>query len=100
MAEDKRDMIAILKAIAESPKRDNSAYHQAIAEARQAFEEAEIALGGPVEVRTKTKMKRNGDYIVKWTFKRLTCKSCFRLRYFGLEVQWFSRNECQVAGLL
>jgi hypothetical protein len=73
MAEDKRDMIALLKAIAESPKRDNSAYHQAIAEARQAFEEAEIALGGPVvEVRTKTKTKRNGDYIVKWTFKRLT----------------------------
>jgi hypothetical protein len=72
MAEDKRDMIALLRAIAESPKRDNSAYHQAIAEARQAFKEAEIALGGPVEVRTKTKMKRNGDYIVKWTFKRLT----------------------------
>ncbi len=72
MAEDKLDTIALLKAIAESPKRDNSAHHQAIAEARQAFEEAEIALGGPVEVRTKTKMKRNGDYIVKWTFKRLT----------------------------
>lgn len=72
MPEDKRDMIALLMAIAESPKRDNSAYNQAIAEARQAFEDAEIALGGPVRVRTKTKMKRSGEYVVKWTFKRLT----------------------------
>lgn len=72
MAEDKPDMIALLMAIAESPKRDNSAYHQAIAEARQAFEDAEIALSGPVRVRTKTKMKRSGEYVVKWTFKRLT----------------------------
>ncbi|CAN7446039.1 hypothetical protein [Neorhizobium sp. LjRoot104] len=71
MAEDKPDMSAILKAVAESPKRDNSVYHKAIAEARQAFEDAETALGGPVEVRTKSKMKRNGDYVVKWTFRRL-----------------------------
>ncbi|CDZ57397.1 hypothetical protein [Neorhizobium galegae] len=70
MAEDKPDMSAVMKAVAESPKRDNSAYHKAIAEARQAFEEAEAALGGPVSVRTKTKMKRNGDYVVKWTFRR------------------------------
>ncbi|CDZ35092.1 Hypothetical protein NGAL_HAMBI1145_26950 [Neorhizobium galegae bv. officinalis] len=71
MAEDKPDMSALLKEVAESPKRDNSVYHKAIAEARQAFEDAESALGGPVEVRTKTKMKRNGDYVVKWTFRRL-----------------------------
>lgn len=72
MTEDKLDTIALLKAIAESPKRDNSAYHRAIAEARQAFEDAEIALGGPVRVRTKTKMKRNREYTIKWTFKRLS----------------------------
>ncbi|WP_105438004.1 hypothetical protein [Neorhizobium sp. T25_13] len=71
MAEDKPDMSALLKEVAESPKRDNSVYHRAIAEARQAFEDAESALGGPVEVRTKTKIKRNGDYVVKWTFRRL-----------------------------
>lgn len=71
MAEDKPDMEAVIKAVAESPRRDNSAYHKAIAEARQAFEDAEATLGGPVEVRTKTKTKRNGDYVVKWTFKRL-----------------------------
>ena len=71
MAEDKPDMSALLKEVAESPKRDNSVYHKAIAEARQAFEDAESALGGPVEVRTKTKIKRNGDYVVKWTFRRL-----------------------------
>ncbi|WP_246723537.1 hypothetical protein [Rhizobium sp. ARZ01] len=64
-------MIALLKAMAESPKRDNSAYHEAMAEARQAFENAEAALGGSVTVKTKTKVKRrNGAYVVKWTFKR------------------------------
>jgi hypothetical protein len=71
MADNKLDTIALLKAIADSPKRDNSAYHRAVAEARQAFEDAEIALGGPVRVRTKSKMKRSGEYTVKWTFKRL-----------------------------
>ncbi|CAN7443917.1 hypothetical protein LJR098_004108 [Rhizobium sp. LjRoot98] len=71
MAKDKLDTIALLKAIADSPKRDNSAYLRAMAEARQAFEDAEIALGGPVRVRTKAKMKRSGEYTVKWTFKRL-----------------------------
>lgn len=72
MAENKLDTIALLKAIADSPKRDNSAYHRAMAEARQAFDDAEAALGGPVRVRTKTKMKRNGDFTVKWIFKRVS----------------------------
>jgi hypothetical protein len=70
MGEETPDMIALLKAIAESPRRDNSAYHAAIAQARVAFEEAEAAMGGPVQVKTKAKMKRNGEYVVKWTFKR------------------------------
>ncbi|WP_438751601.1 hypothetical protein [Pararhizobium sp. O133] len=71
MAEDKLDTIALLKAVADSPKRDNSVYHRAMAEARQAFEAAEAMLGGPVRVKTKTKLKRDGEYTVKWTFKRL-----------------------------
>ncbi len=71
MAEDKLDTVALLKAIADCPKRDNSIYHRAMAEARQAFEDAETALGGAVRLRTKTKVKRNGDYVVKWTFKRI-----------------------------
>jgi hypothetical protein len=71
MAEDKLDTIALIKAIADSPKRDNSVYHRAMAEARQAFEDAEVALGGPVRVRIKTKLKRNGEYTFKLTFKRL-----------------------------
>jgi hypothetical protein len=69
MAENKPDIAALVKAVAESPKRDNTAYHKAIAEAREAFEDAELMLGGPVQVRTKTKIKGNGDYVVKWTFK-------------------------------
>jgi hypothetical protein len=71
MADEKLDTAALLKTIADSPKRDNSVYHRAMAEARKAFEEAEAALGGKVRVRTKTKLKRNGEYTVKWTFKRL-----------------------------
>lgn len=72
MAEDKLDTIALMRAIADSPKRDNSIYHQAMAQARQAFEDAEVELGGPVEVKMKTKRKRSGAYSVKWTFKRLS----------------------------
>nr|WP_074063145.1 MULTISPECIES: hypothetical protein [Rhizobium] len=70
MDEDKPDLTAVFKALAESPKRDNRAYHKALAEAREAFETAELALGGAFRVQMKTKMKRNGDYVVKWTFKR------------------------------
>lgn len=71
MAKDNSEMTALFNAVAQSPKRDNSVYHRAMAEARQAFETAELALGGALRVQTKTKMKRNGDYVVKWTFKRL-----------------------------
>ncbi|QFY61500.1 hypothetical protein FZ934_14465 [Rhizobium grahamii] len=69
MAKDKT-MASLVQTLAEMPKRDNSAYHKAMAEARRAFEEAEATLGGPVQVRMKTKQKRNGDYVVKWTFRR------------------------------
>jgi hypothetical protein len=66
----KPDMNAIAKALADTPRRDNTVYHQAMAEARLAFEEAERALGGPVRVKTKAKPKRNGKYVVKWVFER------------------------------
>lgn len=69
MGEDAKDMIALMQAMADSPRRDNSGYHKAMAQARRAFEEAERTLGGPVEVKAKTKRKRNGNYVVKWTFK-------------------------------
>lgn len=60
---------ALIMSLANGPKRDNSAYHRAMAEARQAFESAEAALGGAVRVKTKTKVKANGDIVVKWTFR-------------------------------
>lgn len=69
--QDKPELAALLEALAKSPRRDNTAYHQAIAEARQAFEDAQTALGGPVKVKTKTKLKRNGAYVVKWTFRKV-----------------------------
>jgi hypothetical protein len=70
MAEKKADMAALIMAVADTPRRDNSAYHRAIAEAREMFDEAEAALGGPVTVRTKAKIKPNGKYVVKWVFER------------------------------
>jgi hypothetical protein len=63
------DIVALLRAMTDSPKRDNSTYHQAMAEARKAFSEAEAAIGGPVRVKTRSKRKRNGNYVVTWTFK-------------------------------
>ena len=45
MGQDTLDIVALLDAMAESPRRDNSAYHAAMAEARRAFEDAEAALG-------------------------------------------------------
>jgi hypothetical protein len=56
--------------VAETPRRDNSRYHQAMAEAREMFDQAEAALGGPVRVKTKTKLKPNGKFVVKWVFER------------------------------
>lgn len=69
MADNDFDTMALLRAMVESPRRDNSAYHQAMAEARKAFEDAELALGGPVRVCMKAKKKRSGKYVVKWTFE-------------------------------
>lgn len=68
----KRDLSALIKAVADTPRRDNSAYHQALAEAREMFDQAEAALGGPVRIKTKTKtkLKPNGKYVVKWVFER------------------------------
>lgn len=62
-------MDALAKVLVDSPRRDNTLYHQVMAQARQAFEEAEEAIGGPAEVRMKAKRKRNGNYVVKWVFK-------------------------------
>lgn len=67
----KRDINALIKAVADTPRRDNSAYHQALAEAREMFDQAEAALGGPVKMKTKTKLKPNGKYVVKWVFERV-----------------------------
>lgn len=70
MSKDQSGMMALLKEVADSPRRDNSAYHEAMAQARLAFEAAEKALGGPVRLKMKTKKTRRGKYKVKWTFKR------------------------------
>jgi hypothetical protein len=67
----KPDMAAVLKSVAESPRRDNTAYHKAMADARMVFQNAEDALGGPVKVRKmKTKLKRSGKFVVRWVFER------------------------------
>ena len=61
---------ALVKSALEAPKRDNTAYHRAIAEVRRAFAEIDAALGPEVLVTTKRKWKRNGDYVVKTTFRK------------------------------
>ena len=74
MAIDSVQTRTLMKELADSPKRDNSAYHKALSEARAAFEEAVIAFGGPVSVKTKVKHKKNGDYVVKWVFQKVVPK--------------------------
>ncbi len=63
------DMTELMRLMAESPRRDNSAYHEAMSEARRSFAAAQAAFDVPVRVRVKTRIKRNGDYVVKFTFK-------------------------------
>jgi hypothetical protein len=63
-------MDALVKSVVETPKRDNTDYHHAIAEVRRAFAEADAALGPDIEIRTKRKWKRSGDYVVKLTFRK------------------------------
>lgn len=62
--------MALMKLVAETPKRDNTEYHHAIAQFRRAFAEADAALGPEVEVRTKGKWKHNGNYVLKMTFRK------------------------------
>jgi hypothetical protein len=79
MTRQRQDLTAIAKAVADMPRRDNSSYHQAMARAREAFAEAELALGGPVTMKAKVKMKAKtnaksgrgaGKYVVKFVFTR------------------------------
>jgi hypothetical protein len=70
LGDGKRDLTALMKSVIETPKRDNTDYHHAIAEVRRAFAEADATLGPDLRVRTKRKWKRNGDYVVKLTFRK------------------------------
>ena len=70
MAAVKPDMAAVMKAVAESPKRDNSAYHKAMADAREAFQNAEAELGGVVSGTPQAQRKRTGHYVGKGVFER------------------------------
>ena len=69
MTDAKSEINALIKAVADMPKRDNTDYHRAINEARQAFEDAETVLGCPVRVKMKTRIRRNGEYVLKWVFR-------------------------------
>lgn len=50
------------------PRRDNTAYHKAMKEAREAFAAAEVALGGPVKISSEVSLNDRGDYIMTMTF--------------------------------
>jgi len=64
------EMDALISAIVNEPKRDNSAYLAAVAQARDAIAKAEAHFGVPVKVTTKTKAKANGKFVVKLIFER------------------------------
>ncbi|MDO6967084.1 hypothetical protein [Rhizobium alvei] len=68
MEKNDKDLTALIKALANDPKRDNSLYHRAVAEARRAFAEAEAHIQGPVALKTKIR-KRKDKVTIKWTFK-------------------------------
>lgn len=70
MAQGETELTDWLRELADSPRHDNAAYLAAMAQARKAFSDAEKALGGPVRVKMKAKIKRGDSYVVKWTFKR------------------------------
>ena len=70
MNEKTNKTLSLLKELSDSPKRDNSAYHKALSEARAAFEATEMALGGAFRVKTKVKQKKNGEIVVKWVFRK------------------------------
>jgi hypothetical protein len=62
-------MDAIVREIANEPRRDNRSYLMAVAKARDAVAQAEAHFGAPVKVTTKTKAKASGKFVVKLTFE-------------------------------
>ncbi len=70
MRKSRSEMDALINDIVNEPKRDNSAYLAAIAEARDAIAKAEAHFGVPVKVTTKTKAKANGKFVVKLIFEK------------------------------
>ncbi|WP_421591957.1 hypothetical protein [Shinella sp. M27] len=70
MRKSRSEMDALINDIVNEPKRDNSAYLAAIAEARDAIAKAEAHFGAPVKVTTKTKAKANGKFVVKLIFEK------------------------------
>jgi len=63
------DSEAILKALADMPRRDNAAYHRAVNEARWAYQEAERRWPGiPIEVSSEMEEEGDRAWILKLTF--------------------------------
>lgn len=70
MRKSRSEMDALVSDIVKEPKRDNSAYLAAVAEARDAIAKAEAHFGVPVKMTTKTKAKANGKFVVKLIFEK------------------------------
>ena len=66
------DMDRLAEELVNQPKRDNSLYHEAIAEARRAFAEAQSLLEGPVSNKVKRKVKKNGTVVIRFAFRPQT----------------------------
>lgn len=63
------DMERLAEALAQLPKRDNRLYHDAIAQARRAFADAQAHFEGPVTMKVKQKVKKNGTFVIRFSFR-------------------------------
>jgi hypothetical protein len=68
------DSNAIYKALADMPRRDNTAYHRAVNEARWAYQEAERRFAGtPIEVSSEMMDAAEGNsWVLTLTFRPIS----------------------------
>lgn len=66
-----KEMFEIDPDILRAPRRDNSAYLEAIARMRKAALDAEIALASPVYLASSNVEVWDGNYVLKTVFRRV-----------------------------
>lgn len=67
MADDRGGLDGLMDEMISAPRRDNSAYHSAIAELRRLVRAAETEIGGPIRMTVSSKRKKSGKHVIKFT---------------------------------